>query len=737
MTAQLSVNMTADEADLFAKLTTLIAKTAESEAAFKKVTETSAQAAQATKEAAAQAEAVARATANAAKEQDNFAAAGKRLSDQLIRANETLSESYERQQSQLKAAFDAGRLGATEYEKSLSLLKTRNDEMQTAQARAALESSEAHKAARKEAEAGIKLAEQMIRASETVEDAYSRQAAQLKAAFDAGRLGAADYEKALGLLKSRTEEVQTAQARAALESTESYQKLRKEQEAGVSTVERLRNSTISLEDKYKQLAAEVTKAHQAGRITSEEHAAALKQLDAEYRDLSQSQAEVMGDSFEQKAVNMVAQWGSVAAAVKVLNDELRIKNDLINSGIQQLKAGERGLKDLVTVSGGNPVLLAEMQMQVEGLQTQEGMDPDSAARVVMGLMSAGLIGADKAQAENDQAVKFFGRLNRFTDPNALVGAAEQMDKAFGLPYQQAVDLTLQASTTSSFTAAELAKQLATASAGSSNFTGADPRQTAIETAAIVSAFSGKHKEGTGTLANSAMIKLAQNFPDLTPIEAAERALSMPEDERKAMLGNDQSMFLFLGDIEAKADEIESLVNDLTAATDRSGTGQATSSVFARAADGNISLRGLRELSAAKQREAVSTANFAGIGIKNEIAATDMRTSLNRGHKAIPFLSRGLQEMALNVVHTGANLFDLPLRGGDSLQQARERDSRFRSDAMSIRAGMDPELRQTGDVPGFTRDENAQYLRDVQERQLRELERIGNQAPPVTRPGDDR
>lgn len=732
MTAQLSVNMTADEADLFAKLTTLIAKTAESEAAFKRVTDSSGQAAQATKEAAAQAEAVARATANAAKEQDNFAAAGKRLSDQLIRANETLSESYERQQSQLKAAFDAGRLGATEYEKSLSLLKTRSDEMQAAQERAALETSEAHKAARKEAEAGIKLADQLIRASETVEDAYSRQAAQLKAAFDAGRLGAAEYEKSLAKLKESTDQLKATQARASLEATEGWQKANREAESGVAIIDRLKVANTSLIDKYRQMAREVTQAHLAGKVSAEEHRQAMDRLKAEYAEQAKGQNNVLGDGLGGMVTGAVKKWATVATAVAAVNTFIRQQNDEIERGTRLLEAREKGAQDLASVSA-TPQEAVERNMQVEELATKFGVNTEKAAATVFALDSANLIQDTIPTAENFATVRKFGRFAAIADPEQLAKVAGLVNKTTGLPPDQAANMVAAASEATRINQADIARELDAAMGGAIMFSEVQDRSALATQTAAITAKLGQTQGAPGTLVRSAFMKLVNQGRDLLPLEALERAARMDDAELKETFGDEQSIKIMVQSYRDSREEFESMAEMTARAVAETGTPQdymmAKINAFEIANPNLVALREQRQAEAARNYSAqgagsVAKANKAAF----DQAVAEMRTD------GTPLVFRAPIEAAMGATAYFADIFNIQLKGSKQSEFAVSQEQALRDQvtaAMMAPPGAQP-------LAGATPDANQQQNATLEVlNQIRDGIRQPVMPPLVTRPGDDR
>jgi hypothetical protein len=654
--SQLSVTMTADEADLFAKLTQLIAKTAESEAAFKKAEQASTATAAATKAAAEQTEAVARATAQAAKEQDAFAAAGKRLADQLMKSNETLEESYERQQNQLKAAFDSGRLGA------------------------------------------------------------------------------ADYEKALGNLKSRHDEMKTAQERAALEATEGYRMVKREAEAGVSTVDRLRVANTSLEDKYKQLAVEVTRAHEAGKITADEHATAIQQLDKEYEEQRRSQEETMGEAFTSKTANMVAGWLSIAAVVKAVTDAIAHQNTEIQKGIDLAKKQEDPFKNLTTISADR-LELTERIMQAESLQTQEGMDAAKAANLVFALDSAGIISKENTVRQNDQAVDFFGKMNRFADPEAMVNVASQLGASFGMEVPEAVNLTLKAAETSKMNPKEIATMIAMASAGSGQFSQANQRDVAIETAAIVSGLTVNQGNRAGDLAKSAMLKLAQQYPDATPFEAAARANMLSPEDRESTFGNDQSLTIFLSEMERFGDRYSGLIEQSRAAADATGTEDAEFDKKLALSRENIYSEQLRLSANAKAKDEITAKRTKSmVGLQNQATATMAREQVARGQGPLPLLPDFAQNWGISAMETAANLIGFPLQGADRIESDRERESVLRSQVYDAARGADPGISVSG-LPGATADEERRHNQMLDE--LRSLNQKATPPPLVTRPGDDR
>jgi hypothetical protein len=648
--SQLSVTMSADEADLFAKLTSMIAKVAESEAAFKKAGETSNAAAAASKAAAEQAEAVARATAQAAKEQDAFAAGGKRLADQLLRSNETLEESYERQKTQIKAAHEAGKIGAKEHESALSVLQARHEQAKEAEEKAARESTEAHKRNQREIESGINL------------------------------------------------------------------------------VDRLRVANTSLEDKYKQMAVEVTKAHQAGKITAEQHDRAIDQLKQEYDGLTKNQ-DTMGRKFEESALSMIAGWGSIAMAVKIATDAITFQNEQIQKGIDLVKKQDDPFKNLTTVSADR-LELTERIMQSENLQTNEGMDAARAANMVFALDSEGIIGKNKTIRENDAAVALFGNLNRFTNPETMVQVAGQMEKSFGMGVEESINLTLKAAETSKMTPSEMANQLAMASAGAAQFTGADQRNVAIETAAIVSGLTGVHGNRAGDIAKSAMMKLAGAFPDATPMEAARMANEMDAESRSKMFGEDQQLTIFLSDIARGGDRYGGLIGDVRSAADRSGTAQSEITKNLAISDANPYSAQLRMANAAAAREEIAAKRKAMVGLNNQATqAQALEDIANGGGFTGNWLPDSIESMLVRTVRAGADFFGAPLQGGDRIESEVEREKTLRSQVGGTRLGLDQSMIPQG-LPGSDPEAERRH-----QETLRALT-LQNQPTP-TRPGDDR
>lgn len=664
--AQLSVTMTADEADLFAKLTALVSKTAESEAAFKKVTDSSSVAANATKAAAEEAEALARATAKAAKEQDNFANGGKRLAEQLLKSNETLEESYQRQQTQIKAAYDAGKIGASEYEKSLSVLQLKHEQAKEAQEKAAQEAVESLR------------------------------------------------------------KVKEAQEKAALESSEAYRKSQKEIENGITLVDRLRVANTSLEDKYKQMAIEVTKAHQAGKISTEQHNTAMGQLKNEYDELSKSQEETIGQKFQESALSAIAKWASIGAAVKLVTDAITFQNEQIQKGIELIKKQDDPFKNLTTVSADR-LELTERIMQSERLQTVEGMDAARAANMVFAMDSEGIIGKNKSIQENDAAVALFGQLNRFTDPETMVKVAGQMEKSFGMGIEESINLTLKSAESSKMNPTAMADQLAMASAGAAQFSGANQRDVAIETAAIVSGLTGVHGNRAGDIAKSAMMKLAKEFPNATPMEAARMANEMDIESRNNTFGEDQQLSIFLSEIARGEERYSGLIGDARSAADRSGTDQSEIARNLDVASENIYSNQLRRTNAAKAREEIATKKQAMIGLKNQERQAEAIESVSRGNGVFGgILPQSIENSLIQSVRAGADFFGTPLAGSDRISEELQREGALRSQVLDVRQGRNVD----GSLPGADPE--------AERRHQELLETLKQQnAPPPTRPGDDR
>jgi hypothetical protein len=673
--SQLSVSMTADEADLFAKLTTMIAKVAEGEAAFKKAGETSNAAAAASKAAAEQAEAVARAQAQLAKEHEAFANGGRRLAEQLLKSNETLEESYERQKTQIKAAHEAGKIGAKEHENALAVLQNKHEQAQEAQIKAAKEQAEAIQKVRE---------------------------AQERAAL--------------------------AQEKAALESSDSYRKNQKEIENGIALVDRLRVANTSLEDKYKQMAIEVTKAHQAGKITAEQHDQAIDQLKREYDGLNKNQ-ETMGQKLESSFLSMVAGWGSVAVAVKLVTDAITFQNDQIQKGVDLVNKQDDPFKNLTTVSADR-LELTERIMQSERLQTTEGMDAARAANMVFAMDSEGIIGKNKTIQENDAAVALFGNLNRFTNPETMVKVAGQMEKSFGMGVEESINMTLKAAETSKMTPSEMANQLALASAGASQFTGADQRDVAVETAAIVSGLTGVHGNRAGDIAKSAMMKLATAFPDATPMEAAKLANQMDAEARREMFGEDQQLTIFLSDIARGEERYAGLVGDVESATNLSGTAQSEIAKNLAVSDANPYSAQLRMTNAAKAREELAAKRKAMVGLNNQAAQADAMADIaDGGGFTGNWLPDSVEGMLVRTARATADFFATPLQGSDRIETDIEREKTLRSQVGGARLGLDPSMTPQG-LPGSDPEAERRHQETLRALMLQ------NQPTP-TRPGDDR
>jgi hypothetical protein len=675
--SQLSVSMTADEADLFAKLTTMIAKVGEGEAAFKKAGETSNAAAAASKAAAEQAEALARSTAKVAKENEAFASSGKRLADQLLKSNETLEESYRRQETQIKAAYDSGKIGATEYEKSLLILKNKHEEQQAA----------------------------------AIKGAKEQQEAVAKAA----------------------REQQEATQRMALESSRSYQIIQRESQEGVNIAERLRRSNETLEQQYRQMGLAVTLAHRSGKLSAEEHEKAIRELREEYRKKAAETEKAVGPTFQSMAMGAIGKWGSIAGAISIATEFIRIQNEEIQKGTDALKARENATKDLATVSD-SPLEMTERQMQAKELSTKFGIPVEKAINTVFALDSMGLIGTDKTTAENFALSNQFGRYGQVSDPEQLAKIAGSLNQSTGLTPAQGANLAAVASQETKVTIDQLAKEMETAMAGAIMFSQADKEDLATQTAALTS-YAAKTQANAGTLVKGAFMKLAPTGRDKSPLQALAETALMDDTAIKEKYGESEPLQVMVQLYRNNFAEFERIAAAGENAVRNTGTAddhlESKVRFFETTNPGMVAVNEARKAEAARNYAAEKPGSVAQANkAEYDAQVARLNSSGMSDFIRVPMIATA------GAISTFADTFGIQLRGGESAGLMRSGNDLMEEQITAAREGRPI---PGGRIHGLSDSEQAKH--DAVLKEFREMnagiKAMQASPAPVTRPGDDR
>lgn len=209
--SQLRVVMTGEEAQLFNALQNVIAQSKKADDAFESNQSSSGEAEKA-------AIAAAKAQAKAARE-------GARLADRLAKKNETLEESYKRREAQIEAAGKAGIKSEEEVRKAISQLRQDVDAQAQAEADAALKSTQAYRDKQAQIQRGVEKVGQLKRANQSLESQYRELKASIKAAFDAGKIEADEYERSIEELTREYDQLNRKQetfSSAAISNVEAY-----------------------------------------------------------------------------------------------------------------------------------------------------------------------------------------------------------------------------------------------------------------------------------------------------------------------------------------------------------------------------------------------------------------------------------------------------------------------------------------------------------------------------------
>lgn len=214
--------------------------------------------------------------------QNRLVSEGKRIAESLIRQNENLSESWERQRNAINEAHKDGKLSAEQHGRALELLEQK------------------------------------------ISDLAAEQRAKARAAVEAGE----------------------AEKRAALESSAAYQKQQSEIREGVALTQRLDDKHKSLIDRYRELRGAARTAFQAGAISAEQYRTTVSRLGDEFRELDAKQKLAAGPSAFTQVKQMAAgyvSWASAAAGVRVAIRDVRAEMDKGRSSTQTLQESRQNL----------------------------------------------------------------------------------------------------------------------------------------------------------------------------------------------------------------------------------------------------------------------------------------------------------------------------------------------------------------------------------------------------------
>ena len=188
--SELKIVMSGDEAKLWESLQRVVTQS-------DKIAESAGRNQQASKQAED-------ASIKMAKEQAQAARQGGRLIDELAKKNETLNEKYDRQKAAIEEAGRQGIKSPKEVAEAVKQLETaREAEEKTAleaeqkKKRAAIESTDAYKQQQSQIGEGVKATQRLIESTKTLDQKNKELKTSIKAAFDAGKISAKEYDEAI------------------------------------------------------------------------------------------------------------------------------------------------------------------------------------------------------------------------------------------------------------------------------------------------------------------------------------------------------------------------------------------------------------------------------------------------------------------------------------------------------------------------------------------------------------
>jgi hypothetical protein len=120
-----------------------------------------------------------------------------RMADALVKQNETLTQAYDRQKASLDAALSAGKISSEQYKQTLDSLQKKVHEGSVEFQQASREKQEQVKLENAILADQLKVAENIVRKTQSVTDKFNEQKAALEAAHTAGKLTFDEYQKGL------------------------------------------------------------------------------------------------------------------------------------------------------------------------------------------------------------------------------------------------------------------------------------------------------------------------------------------------------------------------------------------------------------------------------------------------------------------------------------------------------------------------------------------------------------
>lgn len=130
----------------------------------------------------------------------------------LVKANETIEESYKREVQSLIKARKSGEISNDEYRKTIDRIKTAMRDQAVAAEDAAQRGTDAYRAQQKQVVTGEEKVRSLISATKTLDDRHIELKAAIDAAFKAGRIGANEHRTSLNELNKETARLKNEQA---------------------------------------------------------------------------------------------------------------------------------------------------------------------------------------------------------------------------------------------------------------------------------------------------------------------------------------------------------------------------------------------------------------------------------------------------------------------------------------------------------------------------------------------
>lgn len=355
------------------------------------------------------------------------------------------------------------------------------------------------KAANKEEAARLRQAKAIIRSQRSEQEVLADKIKVLRQVGAEDKTQRDESNRAIKRLIASERQRISAISDAAKKSSAAYTEEQRQIANGIKEVNRLKDATTTLDQKYDDLRDSIKAAFNDGKIDAIELTTAMSQLNTEQKNLKKNNPFAGGVG---KLASYAAGVASVSAAINEVRKAFQLVQAEIDKGKSETERLERSRGNLAQIS--DETNFKSRTKTADDAAETFGIDRDQTMQALFDITSNRRLGeTDQETKKSFQTAVEFDRVVPAEVAASFIGEFRKVFDSENMTARQSVNLGLSAAANSSFNIQQLQPQLRTAGQGSNLLPGA----TSSDVAAVTASIAALTGEQTGLAVRSVQSNL--------------------------------------------------------------------------------------------------------------------------------------------------------------------------------------------------------------------------------------